>query len=67
MQITMIDSTGNVRTVHTTSFGYYRFDDAPAGETVTLSVKARQFRFNQSTIVRTTNESIADANFFSEQ
>jgi hypothetical protein len=67
VQITMIDSQGNERTTQTTSFGYYRFDNVMAGETITLTAKARRFRFNQSTIVRTTNESVTDADFVSEQ
>lgn len=65
--ITMIDSNGNERTATSTAFGYYRFDDVSAGETVTLSAKAKRFKFNQSSIVRTTNESITDADFVSEQ
>ncbi len=64
--ITMTDSAGNQRQAQTTSFGYYRFDNVTAGETVTVSVKARQFKFNQSSIVRTTNESVTDADFVSE-
>jgi hypothetical protein len=67
VMITMIDSQGIVRTAQTTAFGYYRFDDVAAGETVTLTAKAKQFRFDQSTIVRTTNESITDADFVSEK
>jgi hypothetical protein len=67
VQITLTDSNGNKQTARTTSFGYYRFDNVTAGETVTLSAKARQFRFSQSTIVRTTNESINNADFVSEQ
>jgi uncharacterized repeat protein (TIGR01451 family) len=67
VQLTMIDSQGRERTAQTTSFGYYRFDNVEAGETVTLSVKARRYKFSQSTIVRTTNESITDADFVSEQ
>lgn len=63
--ISMIDASGNERTAQTTAFGYYRFDNVAAGETVTLSAKARRFRFNQSSIVRTTNESITDADFVS--
>ena len=65
--ITLTDSNGNDRTTQSTAFGNYRFDDVAAGETVTLSAKARQFKFNQSTIVRTANESIADADFVSER
>jgi hypothetical protein len=65
--ITLTDSAGNQRTVTTTSFGYYRFDDVAAGQTVTITAKARQFRFAQSSIVRTTNDSVTGADFFSEQ
>lgn len=67
VQITMTGANGNKRTAQTTTFGYYQFDNVTAGETVTLSVKARQFRFEQSTIVRTTNDSISDGDFVSEQ
>ena len=63
--VTMTDSQGNQRTVQTTAFGYYHFDDVRAGETVTLTAKARRFKFNQSSIVRTTNESINNADFIS--
>jgi hypothetical protein len=67
VSITLTDSNGNQREAQTTSFGYYRFDDVAAGETVTITAKARRFRFNQSSIVRTTNDSVADADFISEQ
>lgn len=65
--VTMTDSAGNERTARTTSFGYYHFDDVAAGETITLTAKAKHFRFNQPSIVRTTGEQIADADFVSEQ
>jgi hypothetical protein len=67
VMITMIDANGNARQAQTTAFGYYRFDNVEAGETVTLSIKAKQYRFDQSTIVRTTNDSISDADFVSEK
>lgn len=63
----MTDSAGNQRSVQTTAFGYYRFGNVIAGETVTITAKARRFRFVQSSIVRTTNESVTDADFISEQ
>jgi CSLREA domain-containing protein len=65
--ITMTDSQGRVQTAQTTAFGYYKFESVAAGETVTITAKARRFRFNQSSIVRTTNESITDADFVSAQ
>jgi uncharacterized protein YdeI (BOF family) len=61
--VTMIDSRGNERSVQTTSFGYYRFDNIMAGETVTISAKAKRFKFIQPSIVRTTNDSVANADF----
>jgi CSLREA domain-containing protein len=67
VQITMIDANGIARTATSTTFGYYRFNNVVAGETLTITAKARQFRFNQSSIVRTANESINDADFVSEQ
>jgi hypothetical protein len=65
--ITMPDSQGRVRTTQTTAFGYYKFETVAAGETVTITAKARRFKFNQSSIVKTTNESVSDADFVSEQ
>ncbi len=64
--ITMTDSAGNQRQAQTTSFGYYRFESVTAGETVTLTAKARRYRFNQSSIVRTTNQSVSDGDFIAE-
>jgi hypothetical protein len=65
--ITMTDSAGRVQMAQTTAFGYYKFESVAVGETVTITAKARRFRFVQSSIVRTTNESVADADFVSEQ
>jgi hypothetical protein len=65
--ITMTDSAGNQRQTQTTTFGYYRFGNVTAGETVTISAKARRYRFSQTSIVRTTNNSVSDADFISEQ
>jgi endonuclease G len=63
VQITLTDSNGNMRTAQTTSFGYYRFDDVEAGETVVLAARAKGQRFVQSSMVRTVNEQISDADF----
>ncbi len=65
VMITMTDANGNERTAQTTAFGYYRFDNIAAGETITISAKARRYRFVQSSIVRTTNEQISTADFVS--
>lgn len=65
VMITMTDANGIERTTQSTAFGHYRFENVTAGETVTLTAKARRFKFDQSTIVRTTNESVSDADFIS--
>lgn len=65
--VTMTDANGNERTALTTSFGYYRFGDVTAGETVVIRVKARRFSFTQSSLVRSTNDQISDADFISVQ
>jgi hypothetical protein len=67
VQITLTDSQGNRRTTQTTSFGYYRFNDIGAGETVTLTARSKRYEFNQSSIVRTMNESVSDADFVSNR
>lgn len=66
VQVTLTDSQGRERTTQTTSSGYYHFDNVEAGETVMISAKAKRFRFNQSSTVRTTNQSVTDADFISE-
>lgn len=43
-RVTMIDGE-NVRTVFTNSFGYYRFDNVPSGQTYTVQVSAKRFTF----------------------
>jgi Zn-dependent metalloprotease len=64
--ITLTDSQGNQQSAQTTSFGYYNFSNIEAGETVTITAKARRYKFAQSSIVRTTNESVTDADFVSQ-
>jgi endonuclease G len=63
VQITLTDSNGNTRTAQTTSFGYYRFDSVEAGETVVLAARAKGQRFVQSSLIKTVNEQISDADF----
>lgn len=44
-RVTLTDSQGNTRTAMTTTFGYYRFEDVSAGETVVISVSSKQYLF----------------------
>ena len=43
--ITLTDSTGNVRTARTGTFGYYRFEDVEAGQTYIFSIFSKRYRF----------------------
>ncbi len=61
--ITLTDSSGNVRTAVTSSFGYFSFDDVSAGETYIISAFAKRYRFNQPTRVLSVNDGLADVDF----
>jgi hypothetical protein len=64
--ITMTDATGYVRVATTSSFGYYRFEDVPAGETYTFEVKAKRYRFAQAAQVRSITQDIDDIIFVAD-
>lgn len=63
VRLTLTDSSGEVKMATTTSFGYYRFDDVPAGETYILSAVGKRFTFNQPTQVLNINEDTTEVNF----
>jgi hypothetical protein len=54
--VTLTGTSGPPRTTTTSSFGFYRFDDLNPGESYTLTVGSRTFRFNPTNI--NTNTSI---------
>ena len=43
--VSLTDMQGNTRTALSSSFGYYRFDDVPAGETVIVTAIAKRYTF----------------------
>jgi hypothetical protein len=61
VRLTEVD--GNVRTVSTGAFGYYRFSDVSAGQTVILEVFSKRFGFANSIRVMNVTEEITDADF----
>ena len=63
--VTITDSTGNRRTAVTSSFGYYRFDDVAPGETYTIGVAARRYRFG-SRVLRVA-DTLADVDFVGQE
>ncbi|MEJ7700396.1 MAG: carboxypeptidase-like regulatory domain-containing protein [Pyrinomonadaceae bacterium] len=63
VSVTMTDESGNIRTAITTSFGYYRFVDVPAGGTYIFSVRGKRFAFGNNTQVQSIVEDTDDINF----
>lgn len=61
----LTDSEGNTRTAGTNSFGYYRFEDVQAGQTVILRVVSKRFEFAPQ--VLNLNEEVIQLNFLAEQ
>ena len=64
-QVTLIDATGRARTVTTSTFGYYRFDDIVKGEQFTLGVTTRRYSFATKTL--TTDQSLAAVDFIAQE
>lgn len=48
--VRLLDGQGNVRIAMTSSFGYYRFEDVPVGETYVLIPRHKVYRFDPQTI-----------------
>lgn len=49
--ISLTDTTGVSRTVTTSAFGYYRFDDVAVGGTYVVSVASKRFTFVPRTLI----------------
>jgi hypothetical protein len=63
VQVTLLDGSGASRTTLTGSFGYYRFDQITAGQTVILGVQAKRFTFAQPTVALNIAEEMSEIDF----
>lgn len=63
--VSITDSRGQIRYATTNSFGYYRFDDLPAGETYLIEVSSKKFQFSNPTRIISVSENITDLDFIS--
>ena len=63
VMVRMTDGSGATRTAVSTSFGYYRFTNVPAGETYIFTVKGKRFEFAHSTQVLNIGEDTNEINF----
>lgn len=61
----LTDSEGDTRTARTNSFGYYRFQDVQAGQSVTVTVASKRYQFAPQ--VLNINEEMSGVNFLAEQ
>jgi hypothetical protein len=43
--VSMIDTSGNIRTAYTNTFGYFRFEDVTVGENYVINATAKGYRF----------------------
>lgn len=62
--ITLIDSSGNLRTVLTNQLGFYNFNEVAVGEFYTFNISAKGHSFVPQIVL--VNENISDLNFSSE-
>ena len=60
--VALTDAHGNVRSVKTGSFGYFRFENVQAGQTVLVQASAKGLVFSPQAI--TLMEDVEDLNFF---
>lgn len=63
--VTISGPNGQPRTVQTTSFGYYRFDNVTSGQTYVVSVAAKRYLFAPRVVDVSAN--LADVDFTPEQ
>lgn len=66
-RVTLLMADGTVRSTLTSSFGYYRFEDIPAGQTLVLAVSAKRFRFANPTLVLNAVDSLANVDFVANE
>ncbi len=63
-RISITNQNGETRFVTTGSFGFYRFDEIPAGQTYVISATHKRFQFNSQVI--SVSEDIQNADFTAE-
>ena len=62
--VNLTDATGTTRTTRTNSFGYYRFGEVGAGQTVIFSVVSKRYQFAPQVI--SVAEGVNELNFFAQ-
>ncbi len=65
--VSITDSDGNTSTTVTGSFGYYRFNEIPAGGTHVVSVNSKRFAFSQPVRVIVAKDEVTDLDFIADE
>lgn len=60
-RVTLVDSNGAARTLLTSTFGYYRFENVAAGQTVIISVASKIYSFEPQIV--SVAEDLSELNF----
>ncbi len=63
--VTITGQNGVTRTMRTTTFGNYRFEELEAGQTYTITVNSKRFAFKQPSRIVTLNENLDGFDFVS--
>lgn len=66
VQVALVETDGTLHVTKTSSFGYYRFEDIPAGQTVVISLSSKRYTFNPSTRLVTLTDDLAGFDWTSE-
>jgi hypothetical protein len=66
VSITMMGASGETRMAFSTSFGYFTFENVQVGEVYILTVRAKQFRFSQSSMAISVQEELSDISFIAD-
>lgn len=66
VHVALVEADGTLHVTTTSSFGYYRFEDIPAGQNVVVSVTSKRYTFAPSTRVVALNEDLAEFDWVSE-
>ncbi|MDQ4120291.1 MAG: carboxypeptidase regulatory-like domain-containing protein [Acidobacteriota bacterium] len=64
--VRLVDEQGKHRIAMTSTFGYYRFVDIPAGQTYIIGVSAKKYTFTQSSQVLNLTGDTGDINFVAD-
>ena len=58
--VSLTNSQGGVRTATASSFGFFSFDTVPTGETYTIRILSRSFRYSPRTVAVDCDQSLSD-------